>query len=108
MVFPVSIPLPCPPISVQVCVRDTLIPSHTVIAWQVQENRRYICHREITPGSIVANGTVPTPLVWAIPVTVIEEDIRCDIRAKIGIRPWYNSYHRWSRNHKRRETDPDV
>jgi hypothetical protein len=93
--FPVSSFFPCPPISVQFSVRDASIFSSTEIWRQVKQRIRYVCWAYISPMPIAAGSSVPTPFMGAIPVPVIEKDVRSCIWAKVGICPRYHNH--WGR-----------
>jgi hypothetical protein len=55
--------------------------------------------REISPVSIVAGRSVPSPLIRTPPVAVIEENICLDIGSTINIGPRYHDDGRRSGNY---------
>jgi CO dehydrogenase/acetyl-CoA synthase delta subunit len=105
IIMPVSVPmtvtLPSPPVLLHLSVRDAFM--HRAVA-KTGGNRDYRTGHPITddmtPWSIIVPGSVPVPMMRAIPVTVIKEYIHVLIRRIIHIGVWYHDKARRCRYHK--------
>ena len=114
MPIPVFLFLPASPVFLDIYVFNALMP------WRyVPEIVRHTDHGMGNPGgfnvyprSVIDCGTVPMPMVRAIPIALVKEDIHLYVRGKIDIGPRNNHDRRRSSNNDRRRRgtniDPDV
>jgi hypothetical protein len=72
----------------------------------VKKYIRHGCRSDVNPWPIAAGSSVPTPFVGTIPVSMVEKDVHCCIRAKIDIRCRYDNNWRRRSEYNREEECP--
>jgi hypothetical protein len=80
--------LPALPVLFQLSVRNALMPGRhvPVSGRQMEQGSWYPVYRNKTPRAVITPCTVPSCAIRSVPVILVEDDVRIDIRDIVCVR----------------------